>query len=1023
MCHALLRLSAPIFFRTIFKMFSQFHFSVFSRSVCAAAVIRAIPVFALAPAVSTAADPVNLQIREDSTIMEDLAYVTENVGLGGNVYSSLRVFDDVTVDIQSANAYFTVHNMPNAQGTGDYTAFAGKINAGFGKTIGFNGGNLYLNAASNYGAQGISVYTSGNGEATTLLFDNTGDVNITAVVEGSGVGTSNAIGILGNWQVMNVTDCVQNFNVSVYGSGRFNGSAVDSNGTAGLFFAGDTVTIDSKQLNIRVIAGQDADVTLATGVDSNMQSNIDFDAQAAAQAGTAYGVTYGLNNKGDTTIGSGTTTSIVVNDGYWNAVGISNDPMYLDESTSYSSYNLSNLAILGDLSVDVTGSSLGETAGDVFNGTTNIVAYRLTDTYGIYAAVTRYDGVDGYENQKNVVLLGSAGKTIHIKVANNSEGHGGDVYGVYGEHAQITFNGSQTAIDVSSKTNGTVYGVRAENGAVIDFNADQTSIVVAGKNAVAVSVGDSTASVAAATEESAQTAMAAQFMKASANADASTEAVSDSKVIFRSNGASISATGENGTAVQVGAQGTVEVQGTVAFEGETALAAEVGSMLLVAGASNAASVLSVLGKVQNEGTTELENAVYAVDGDGSQLGTVKASASTISFGSGSYAISSLAGESKTLLVNDIAGTQINIANKEGAATYAASGKANDQFSNVEEAAAALAQAVRTENDDALGANRILLEQGAVNNGLEAELTESNELSNVRVKENETLAAFGDVALLSAFQWRHEVNDLTKRMGELRDAPEGVGSWVRFYGSQQSHGSVENKNTSVQVGADFDVGAGWKVGAAFSYTDGSSTNDLGDADNKAYGFGIYGTWLSESGQFVDLIAKYSRLDTDFAVNGMDGSIDNNAWSVSAEYGWHFPVAGVGFVEPQVELTYGSVLGDDTTASNGVHLEQDDYESFIGRVGVRGGFYFPENKGTIYLRASVAHDFDGDMRSTASLGKASNSIEDDLGGTWYEYGVGGNFNFTDNCYGYVDLERQSGGEVVEDWRWNLGVRYSF
>ena len=92
-------------------------------------------------------------------------------------------------------------------------------------------------------------------------------------------------------------------------------------------------------------------------------------------------------------------------------------------------------------------------------------------------------------------------------------------------------------------------------------------------------------------------------------------------------------------------------------------------------------------------------------------------------------------------------------------------------------------------------------------------------------------------------------------------------------------------------------------------------------------------------------------------------------------------------------------------------------------MRGGFYFPENKGTIYLRASVAHDFDGDMRSTASLGKASNSIEDDLGGTWYEYGVGGNFNFTDNCYGYVDLERQSGGEVVEDWRWNLGVRYSF
>ena len=47
--------------------------------------------------------------------------------------------------------------------------------------------------------------------------------------------------------------------------------------------------------------------------------------------------------------------------------------------------------------------------------------------------------------------------------------------------------------------------------------------------------------------------------------------------------------------------------------------------------------------------------------------------------------------------------------------------------------------------------------------------------------------------------------------------------------------------------------------------------------------------------------------------------------------------------------------------------------------------------------------------------------DLGGAWVEYAVGANFNLTDNAYTYVDLERTSGGEVTENWRWNVGFRY--
>ena len=347
--------------------------------------------------------------------------------------------------------------------------------------------------------------------------------------------------------------------------------------------------------------------------------------------------------------------------------------------------------------------------------------------------------------------------------------------------------------------------------------------------------------------------------------------------------------------------------------------------------------------------------------------------------------------------------------------------------DVKDQAAALASlnaSVKLTDDTKPVTKTNVIQEGAVAGAISQEVAADGTTGQIVQAENTKLSAYSSVAALSAFQWRHDMNDLTKRMGELRTSPEGIGSWVRLYGSEQEYGALQAKNTSIQVGSDVDVGMGWKVGAAFSYTDGNATYADGDADNKAYGLGIYGTWMAENGQFVDLIAKYSRLDTDFALNGMNGGFDNNAYSVSAEYGWHLKLGEYAFVEPQAELTYGQVLGDTFTTGNGVKVEQDDFDAFIGRIGVRGGFHFPDNKGVVYVRASVLHDFEGESTAVASLVSDSNvskGIYEDLGGTWYEVGVGANFNVTDNTYTYVDLEKTSGGEVKENWRWNVGMRY--
>lgn len=293
---------------------------------------------------------------------------------------------------------------------------------------------------------------------------------------------------------------------------------------------------------------------------------------------------------------------------------------------------------------------------------------------------------------------------------------------------------------------------------------------------------------------------------------------------------------------------------------------------------------------------------------------------------------------------------------------------------------------------------------------------------VKQAENSKIGSMTELTAISTTLWRHELNDLTKRMGELRDSPEGIGSWVRLYGSEQEYGSTTLKNTSVQVGADYSVGD-WVVGGAFSYTDGTADYANGEGDAKAYGFAVYGALTAENGMFLDLIAKYSRLENDFDIGNMSGELDNNAYSVSAEFGWRFDLNHYAYIEPQAELTYGRIVGDDVTTSNDVRIDQDDTDSFLGRIGLRAGLKFPENKGSLYARLSGVYDFDGETSATFSNGKKVERYSEDLGGGWVEYAVGANLNLTPSTYTYLDLERTSGGEVKEKWRWNIGVRHVF
>lgn len=488
---------------------------------------------------------------------------------------------------------------------------------------------------------------------------------------------------------------------------------------------------------------------------------------------------------------------------------------------------------------------------------------------------------------------------------------------------------------------------------------------------------------------------------------------------------------DGATAVGINAFYTdLDINGSAVVTSDTALVSDQDSVISVAGDDKVARLV-LNGNVFSEGTLNLNNATMSVNDTTKEaslgtINTVGSNESTVELSAGTYAIKALNGENKTLLLNDLANTQsVTIAKKTGDLRMAASAHSNDQYANAQAAAEALKDTIVITEDEAQAQNSLDVQAGDVNDALTAELNRDGSLSNVRIVKNDKLDAFGSVTALSAMSLRHEMNSLSKRMGDLRDAPEGVGVWMRGYGSEMEYGAQDLKmrSKSVQFGTDQSVGD-WKLGIAFTYTDGDTSYELGSADTKGYGVALYGTWFVPCGAYIDLMAKYNRMENDFKLNGMDGDYNSNAYGVSVETGYRFEFMDGGlYLEPQVGLNYGHIEGETIKTSNKVRIAQDSYDSLIGRAGLRAGFKFPKDKGTIYARLSGLYDFDGEVNGTATKGVAYNTIEEDLGGAWLEMGVGANFNWTPNTYTYIDFERTNGGDVKENYRWNVGIRHTF
>ena len=178
--------------------------------------------------------------------------------------------------------------------------------------------------------------------------------------------------------------------------------------------------------------------------------------------------------------------------------------------------------------------------------------------------------------------------------------------------------------------------------------------------------------------------------------------------------------------------------------------------------------------------------------------------------------------------------------------------------------------LRDNNLQCLGGINIVQEASDIFDGATATVAEgcpNCTITNVRIQDNPNVHGIAEMAALGLHIWRNEIDDMHRRVGDLRDSSaQSNGLWTRVYHGKAEYGdqNVTNRYTAFQFGYDRQVQDGFWLGGAFSYTDGDNNFDYGNGDSNLYTFSGYGSWLFGNGVYLDLVGKVGRMKNAFDI---------------------------------------------------------------------------------------------------------------------------------------------------------------
>ncbi|MBZ7999190.1 autotransporter outer membrane beta-barrel domain-containing protein, partial [Campylobacter canadensis] len=322
------------------------------------------------------------------------------------------------------------------------------------------------------------------------------------------------------------------------------------------------------------------------------------------------------------------------------------------------------------------------------------------------------------------------------------------------------------------------------------------------------------------------------------------------------------------------------------------------------------------------------------------------------------------------------------------------------------------------NDNSKAATELITLVASSSNLSEEDKAQAKNLAN-KIATESLQAKIDDISKNATSSINVQLNNMNKRLGEVRAMGAQTGVWLRTYGGRYSGNNNHFNYYSTQIGIDkkSDLSNAELLSGALIGFD--KINSL--TDTKAYSIGAYFSYINNDGYFADTVLKY--LNTSYSQKEHSFK-KQNSFLLSMEAGYRFDIFTSSYIEPSLEFITGYV-GKYEDKYKGTIISVNKYVPFVVKPQVYYGlnldsFIFRAGLGAVVnLHNNKANLHIGDLIAGISANSSIKLSKNNHGFASIQTA----YSFNENLRLNLGLERSFGTSFKQDYELNATLRYTF
>lgn len=275
-----------------------------------------------------------------------------------------------------------------------------------------------------------------------------------------------------------------------------------------------------------------------------------------------------------------------------------------------------------------------------------------------------------------------------------------------------------------------------------------------------------------------------------------------------------------------------------------------------------------------------------------------------------------------------------------------------------------------------------------------------------------------------FSWAFEVNNLTKRLGDIRNLDGTNGIWARAFMGSGSYSEQKVDFYAIQTGVDEWLNDGNSLlGISLGYTKQNLKNAV-TGNQTSYSLGAYYTRFLNDNLYLDAVLKYIKSSGKYSYERFGGKLDSNKlgiWLGSLELGYKLPISSMIYIEPQAELIISRIPKSEIS-NNLVSFKMDSSMPINAKVAMYGGLDISE---ILTFRTGLGGYFDlNGAKTNVYLAEENKTYKEKIKNDKRIFAnIFGAYKINEKSKINLELEKTFGGDFNIDYNINLNYRYVF